>query len=375
MRITTIIAATLLATGALTLDVQAQPLSEARPPAEFPPASYQGLQYVDSRGCVYIRAGIDGDVTWVPRVTRQRQQVCGFQPTLSPAQRQTAAQPAPRQTAPAVEEITLDPSPQPTTEPAPPPVRSQTAPPPAPKSTVLATPQPAPAAQPRKQTAKLGALPENTRILRRHVADARAGTHNIQVPRGYVPAWSDDRLNPRRSEMTLKPSQLSGSLKVPRGYQPAWRDGRLNPHRARQSESGQAASGALWTQTVPRQLAASAGRDRVIRHSDPAIRRNSPFWQPPAAAPQVTRLSTRSAPVAVQKPQFIRVAHYTSDADARQTARALSQRGVPARIGKLQKAGQTYPLVLAGPFASSEGTQTALSELRKIGFIGASVLR
>ena len=63
MRITTIIAATLLATGALTLDVQAQPLSEARPPAEFPPASYQGLQYVDSRGCVYIRAGIDGDVS------------------------------------------------------------------------------------------------------------------------------------------------------------------------------------------------------------------------------------------------------------------------------------------------------------------------
>ena len=359
-------------------DVQAQPLSEARPPAEFPPASYQGLQYVDSRGCVYIRAGIDGDVTWVPRVTRQRQQVCGFQPTLSPAQRQAAAQPVPRQAAPAVEEITLDPSARPTTTAAdapPAPALPQAAPSPAPKSTVFATPEPAPVAQPQKQTTKPGALPENTRILRRHVADARAGAQNIRVPRGYVPAWPDDRLNPRRSEMTLKPSRLSSTLKVPSGYQPAWRDGRLNRNRARQSASGQAASDGLWTQTVPRQLAVSAGRDRVIRHSDPAIRRNSPFWQPPTAAPQVTRLSTRSAPVAVKKRQFIRVAHYASDADARQTARALSQRGVPARIGKLQKGGQSYPLVLAGPFATSDATKTALDKLRKIGFTGASILR
>ncbi|MDA5095648.1 SPOR domain-containing protein [Aliiroseovarius sp. KMU-50] len=72
------------ATGA-----QALSLKKGAQPAELPPAGYDGNSYVDSRGCIYIRAGVAGNVTWVPRVTRNREVVCGARPSLA------AAQPAP----------------------------------------------------------------------------------------------------------------------------------------------------------------------------------------------------------------------------------------------------------------------------------------
>ncbi|MCP1168225.1 SPOR domain-containing protein, partial [Limimaricola sp. ASW11-118] len=50
-------------------------------PAEFPPESYSANQYVDSEGCAFIRAGIGGMTNWIPRMSRAREPLCGFQPS------------------------------------------------------------------------------------------------------------------------------------------------------------------------------------------------------------------------------------------------------------------------------------------------------
>ena len=57
--------------------VGAEPLR----PAELPPAGYAGLQYVDSKGCMFARAGNGAEVLWIPRVSRKGVPVCGNPPS------------------------------------------------------------------------------------------------------------------------------------------------------------------------------------------------------------------------------------------------------------------------------------------------------
>jgi hypothetical protein len=119
--------------------VSAQSLRNLSTPAEFPPASFAGNQYVDSKGCVFIRAGVGANTNWVPRLTGARQQMCGFEPSLARAapapqpqaapQTRTATAPAPRaQPAPQPQARAAAPTTQPRTAAAPPP-RAQQQPP------------------------------------------------------------------------------------------------------------------------------------------------------------------------------------------------------------------------------------------------------
>lgn len=84
MTIKRILASTILAATCTIVfsEAGAQSLRRDAGPAENPPASFKANQYVDSKGCVYIRAGVDGNTNWVPRVSRDRKVVCGLSPSL-----------------------------------------------------------------------------------------------------------------------------------------------------------------------------------------------------------------------------------------------------------------------------------------------------
>lgn len=141
--------------------------ADLKDPAELPPAAFQGQQYVDSTGCVFLRAVYGDTVSWVPRVTKDRKQLCGYPPTdLSSVATPTPkpvvpAEPAPAEPAPG-EATASEPA---APEPAPAPVAVAEEAPVAVVEAAVAPvpkPEPKPAAKPKVRSKAVAAAPQPT---------------------------------------------------------------------------------------------------------------------------------------------------------------------------------------------------------------------
>ncbi len=324
-------------------------------PAEFPPASYKGKQYVDSLGCVYIRAGVDGNVTWVPRVTRARQPICGAQPTFA------AAKPAPSEPA----KVAATPQPAPAPKPAQP--AKATAPAPKPVKVVSVPVQPKKAAVTQPVMAKQPAPAMRKAAIQQH-APVRAGNCSPHMtgnglrcgPQNEYPVTYGYGNGPVQPGTVVKPGSVppgtrvapkhvyhqqknaTAGVSVPKGYRPVWTDDRLNPKRAHQTFEGKAAMDQVWTQTVPRRLIDMA---------------------PVAKAPQPKAVSGR----------YVQVGMFGVPSNAQRTSSRLQQAGYPVRMANAAKGGRSYQIVLAGPFGSSQKLAAALNAVRNAGFRDAFI--
>lgn len=278
-------------------------------PANFPPASYTGKQFVDNDGCVFVRAGFDGNVTWVPRVTRQRKPICGQTPTMGgnvtaaatvrtpgapppvqitvdtpPAAAPVAATPAPVATAPrrVVRSTTATvpnyaPAPRVVMAPASKPVTAE--PPrivrPVPTTTVRTV---APASTrvvvPAREACLAG---KTTRRVGNRTVSVRCGPqsapHVTEIRRGEAPtagknvyynrnSWQGSSLAPdtRIVPRHVYESRDTQIASIPAGYKPAWEDDRLNPYRAIQTVAGHQATQQIWSNQVPRRLISRANK-------------------------------------------------------------------------------------------------------------------
>jgi hypothetical protein len=409
-------------------------------PANFPPASFKGKQFVDNRGCVYVKAGFDGAVTWVPRVTRARKHVCGQTPSFGgqtavaplnkpaskpvqitndapPAAKPVAktaapqiakpAKRAPKPSQPTVRVSKPKPKPQPAAKPvkrvvrapaskpvaAPPPRVLRRVPEtaaPAPRNTARVAPggaqlQPIPdysrgpcgngstKRAPNGQTVSIRCGSQDTphvTVIRR--GEAPGPGKNVYINKSYD---GSSLLNlPGNTRIVPRHVYENGNheiLPIPQGYMPAWQDDRLNPYRAWQTVDGYRATQQVWTNTVPRQLAAKV-RNHGLKDARVAYRTShQAATRLQAEQARTPRISTRGAAVQTRSARFVEVGLFSTSAKAAEAAARLRAAGLPVRQQGARHAGEAMTRVSVGPYASVAALTAGLGAVRATGYTSA----
>jgi hypothetical protein len=355
--------------------VHAALLSESRGPAELPPSSYTGKQFVDSRGCVFIRAGSGNAVTWVARVTRNRELICGYQPTFKSGA-SVAAKPKKKATRTTASSAAKPGQPMET-------IASTTKPPQVvkpktkgktaqiPKTAAPKTVAPAAVTQPTSAAKK-------TRVVAAPKAQAKTGApQTVRVAK-----TSTARVATPRAVPALKVPEP----RLPAGYQSVWTDGRLNPERGIRTAHGDATMGLVWSETVPRKLLPENGQDATLSQVHRRLLKSGGTTTgtktvPKGVASRVAKKKTvrvaAIAPVAKTKGaatgRYIQVAAFGVSNNAHSTAQKFMRLGLPVVLREQTYKGRALNVVFLGPFAGNADLRSGLRAAKSQGFSDAFI--
>ena len=386
---------------------EAQSVARVGGPANLPPAGFEGQQWVDSRGCVFLKAGYGGQVNWVPRVGRDRRAMCGYPPTGTTRAAIEVATEAEMAAPAAVAEAAPAPRVMAAVEPVVPVTpRTSVALRPAPvlADPVVAAPKPSARPAPYVEVAPSGGYEV--------VASSGPGAGQIGC---YSSATVAERVKTRNGGTVVVCTRGDGTLTgwrppvypqgagvgaaltdpvvasrgdhggnhfnhgvsgrdgdgysqghavptPPKGYKLAWKDDRLNPNRGKGTAQGWADQDQVWTRKVPSELVAD----------QPATKRKKKvFAQSGGTVITSTKGQAATAPVEKKVAKggaFIQVGTFGVASNADGAAARLQGMGLPVARAKITSGGRAMQIVMAGPFGSAADAAAALSMARRAGF-------
>ncbi len=431
MSVHRIIATTALFVGTLVggtvMDAQ-QAFAAGRAPAELPPSSYVGTQYVDSSGCVFVRAGSGNTVSWIPRMSRDRQHMCNAQPTVVGGANNTGRTTA-ASTASRVVQLTVPSAAQTQTRVTPPRVTFR------PEGTAttpsqnqnnnVASAAPAPSTQPSAVTVapstgttrtvtvstprrpavlpvvtpRVAATPTTTTrpvtttaaantcalsgistqyVTSRRGLAVRCGPQQVH-PSAYVSRTTGTRATTTAAQAASQPTAQSGgapfevtnpNAQVAAGYRSVWNDGRLNPNRGpRGGAAATAGRVVMWTSVAPyRLIDIATGEDVTALY---------PQYTPPSQTVAVATSRYNFPPQTSAAGRYIPSYSSRTPTSAEATvtrSRTQAAQVTSARTGTAPiTVGRGHRYVQLGAYANPANVNRAIATLHRLGLPAAKI--